>query len=211
MAAASIKSKRPAKSGAAAGGAIAIILATVFAHEGGLVDHPDDPGGVTAFGCTEAVVRAEGITTPMRELTREQCAEIYVRRYIDRPGFRPIVDLAPTVGHELIDTGINAGPRRPACWFQRGLNAFNRKGRDYPDITEDCDIGPATVGAYRALEAKRGKVKACELMVKYLDGMQLGHYASLARRDRFESFMVGWVDTRIGNAPWQACKRGEPL
>lgn len=203
--------KRPKKSAATAGGALALILAAVFAHEGGFVDHPDDPGGATAFGCTEAVVRAEGITTPMRQLTREQCRDIYVRRYVDRPGFRPIVDLAPAVGYEIIDTGINAGPRRPSCWFQQGLNAFNRKGRDYPDVKEDCDIGPVTVGSYRALEAKRGKVKACELMVKYLDGMQLAHYAELGRSARFESFMVGWVDKRIGNAPWQACATGRPM
>lgn len=205
------KRNRPVKTTTALGATLALILGTVFAHEGGFVDNEDDPGGATNHGCTEAVVRAEGITTPMRELTREQCRQIYIKRYIEDPGFLPIVELAPAVGHELIDTGINAGPRRPACWFQQGLNAFNRKGRDYPDITEDCDIGPGTIGAYRALQARRGEVKACELMVKYLDGQQLAHYGRLARQPRFETFMVGWVDTRIGNAPWQACERGEAL
>lgn len=202
--------KHVKRSAGATGGALALILAAVFAHEGGFVDHKDDPGGATAFGCTEAVVRAEGYKGRMQDLTREQCREIYVSRYIEGPGFMPLVEIDPVLGHEIIDTGINAGPTRPACWFQEGLNAFNRKGADYPDITEDCKIGPGTIGAYKVLRQRRG-VKACELMVKYLDGKQLEHYAKLARRPQFESFMVGWVDKRIGNAPWQACKTGKPL
>lgn len=206
------RSNLPKKSTAGVGAALALILATVFAHEGGFVDHADDPGGATNHGCTEAVARAEGFTGRMQDLTRDQCRSIYVSRYIEDPGFLPIVELAPALGHELIDTGINAGPHRPACWFQAGLNAFNRRGRDYPNITADCDIGPATVGAYRALQRSRGDAKACELMIKYLDGQQAAHYANLGRGDsKFESFMVGWFDTRIGNVPWQACARGEAL
>lgn len=201
---------RPRKSAAAAGGALALILATIFGHEGGFVDHADDPGGATNYGCTEAVVRDAGITTPMSQLTQEQCQGILVERFIDGPGFAPLIEIDPALAHEVIDSGVNAGTRRPSCWLQEGLNAFNYKGRHYPDIQVDCAIGPQTIGAYRALRARRGPL-ACELMVKYLDGQQAAHYARLTRSDRFESFAVGWFRTRIGNVDVQACYTGEAL
>ena len=57
----------------------------------------------------------------------------------------------------------------------------------------------------RALEKRRGRVKACELTLKLLDGYQTAHYAQLAQGAANASFIVGWVDTRVQNVPLARC------
>lgn len=187
---------------------VALILALVFGGEGGYVDHPDDPGGATNWGCTEAVARANGYTGPMRTMPKAECARILRTAYIENPGWMPIVEREPVLAYEIIDTGVNAGPARAKLWFQASLNVFSRGGRDYPNIHEDGAIGPATIKAYDNLVRKRGAKKACELMVKSADAFQAAHYQKLCDGQTLSSFCVGWFDTRIGNAPIAKCGTG---
>ena len=53
----------------------------------------------------------------------------------------------------------------------------------------------------QALERKRGRVKACELVLKLLDAQQGAHYMSLNK----PTFIVGWADKRLGNVPLARC------
>lgn len=172
----------------------------ILDREGGFVDHPSDPGGATNFGITERVARANGYYKPMRSLPKPTARDIYRREYIVKPGFLGIAEIDIIVAEEVIDSGVNAGQQRAAKWFQTALNLFNRRGKDYADIVVDGDIGRGTLGAFRALIAKRGAKDARDLMIDALDGLQFGHYAALsADNSKFEDFMPGWVRTRIGN------------
>lgn len=69
----------------------------------------------------------------------------------------------------------------------------------------DGAIGNQTLDAYRALERRRGRVKACEPSLKLLDAYQTAHYTELAKGVANSSFFVGWVDNRIGNVPLARC------
>ena len=51
--------------------------------EGGFVNDPDDPGGATKYGITEATARAHGYTGDMRELPLDVAREIYKKSYWD--------------------------------------------------------------------------------------------------------------------------------
>jgi lysozyme family protein len=102
--------------------------------------------------------------------------------------------------------GVNAGPGRATRWFQQSLNDLSRGGRDFDAVGVDGAIGPGTLGAYQALERKRGRVKACELTLKLLDGYQTAHYTRLAQGHANASFLVGWLDHRIGNVPGSRCE-----
>lgn len=200
--------KKPKKA-AGATAALAAILAAVVSVEGGYVDHKDDPGGATNHGVTEKVARENAYRGDMRDLTKEQALAIYEAKYVDAPGFRGIVAQSVAVGEETIDQGVNMGPRRPSCYLQNALNALNRQGRDYGDLIVDCDVGPATLAAYTALERKRGAVKACELVLKLMDAQQGAEYLRLTSRNAaLESFMPGWIDHRIGNVPLARCLEG---
>ena len=194
---------RNTKIGVGIGGTAAIIIATVLGLEGGYVNNPKDPGGETNHGVTKAVARAHGYQGPMKDLTKDAAASIYYEDYIRKPGFSPMLEISPAVAEELVDSGVNTGPARPSRWFQQALNSLNRDGKDYPQLTVDGKVGPATYAAYRGLENTRGKVEACQLMLKLLDAQQASYYMSLTH---LKTFTPGWVSHRIGNVPLSKCK-----
>ena len=183
------------------GAVIVAIIGTVFALEGGYSDNPADPGGKTNHGVTEQVARANGHQGDMKALPKGFAEQVYRRDYIERPNFHRVIALSPAVGEELVDAGVNAGPGRAARWFQQSLNHLSRGGVDYPLVAADGQVGAQTLVAYQALERKRGRVKACELVLKLLDAQQGAHYMSLNK----PTFIVGWADKRLGNVPLARC------
>lgn len=191
----------PGKVWASAGAAVLAIVAGVFAVEGGYVNNPADPGGETNHGVTVAVARKHGYDGPMRELPKETAQQIYIGSYVEGPGFHRVIAMSPAVGEKLVDIGVNAGTGRSARWFQQALNHLSRGGADFPLVAVDGQIGAQTLAAYRALEGKRGRVKACELVIKLLDAQQGTHYMSLNQ----PTFIVGWADHRLGNVPLARC------
>ena len=62
-------------------------LALLLAHEGGFVNHPQDPGGMTNLGVTKRVWEEwtghEVDEKQMRALTPETVAPLYKRKYWD--------------------------------------------------------------------------------------------------------------------------------
>lgn len=186
---------------ATVGGAALAILTGVLSIEGGYVNNPADPGGETNHGITAQVARDNGYQGPMRELPKEFAEEVYLREYVERPHFHQVIAMSPAVGEKLVDAGVNAGPGRSARWFQQSLNHLSRGGADFPAVVVDGQIGPQSVAAYQALERKRGRVKACELVLKLVDAQQGSHYMSLAK----PMFIVGWADHRLGNVPLARC------
>ncbi|AHI60141.1 endolysin [Erwinia phage Ea9-2] len=186
------------------GGVAAAIIAAVFAVEGGYVNDPKDPGGETNHGITKQVAQQNGYTGAMKDLTMEMAGSIYYKDYIEKPGFVPMIDVSPNVTWKLVDAGVNTGTARPSRWFQTGLNSLSRGGKDYPQINVDGKVGSGTIAAYKSLQKLRGKVKACELMLKSLDGQQLGYYMSLTN---LSQYTVGWIDNRIGNVPYSNCQQ----
>ncbi|MBF5006828.1 glycoside hydrolase family 108 protein [Diaphorobacter caeni] len=177
------------------------IIGAVFSVEKGYVNDPKDPGGATNHGITEQVARAYGFDGDMRALPREFAAEVYAADYIEKPGFDRVIAMSPAVGEKLVDAGVNAGPSRSARWLQTALNHLSRGGADFPSVTADGRIGPRTLDAYRALERKRGRAKACELVLKLMDAQQATHYMSLNQ----PTFVVGWIDHRVGNVAPARC------
>lgn len=184
------------------GGVVGLILAAVFAVEGGYVNDPRDPGGETNHGITAKTARAHGYTGPMRDLTQEQAAAIYYQSYIVAPGFEPFVIIQPAIAHKLTDAGVNVGPLRASKWLQESLNSLSRGGQDYPLIKVDGSIGPQTLNAYLKLEKKRGRIEACQLVIKLIDGQQATYYMNLTHLNQY---MIGWVHHRVGNVSPEWC------
>ena len=195
-----------AKTWSSLGALVAAVAAGVIAVEGGYVNDPNDAGGATNHGVTEQVAREHGYAGAMQSLPKGTAQEIYIATYIKATKFDRVLALSPAVGTKLVDIGVNAGPGRATGWFQQSLNDLSRGGRDFDVVGVDGAIGPATLAAYQALERKRGKVKACELALKLLDGYQTAHYTRLAQIHANASFLVGWVDHRIGNVPGSRCE-----
>lgn len=193
------------KDWASLGALIIAVVGGVVAVEGGYVDDPNDAGGETNHGITVAVARKHGYDGTMRSLPVEKARDIYAKTYVTGPLFHRVLAKSPAVGAKLVDIGVNAGPGRAARWFQQSLNDLSRGGRDFAPVTVDGAIGSRSMDAYAALEERRGRVKACELTIKLLEGYQAAHYTALAKGPANSSFLVGWMDHRIGNVPLSRC------
>ena len=107
---------------------------------------------------------------------------------------------APSLAAELFDTGINMGTGTATAFLQRALNALNREGRDYADLTVDRQIGPSTLAALQAFLRKRGTGGEAVLL-KAVEALQGAHYINIAEaRPSQEAFVYGWLANRIGDA-----------
>ena len=201
-----VSKKTYAKGGVA--GVVSAIIATVVAVEGGWVNNPLDPGGETNHGITIATAEknradlmAMGWNGKMRDLTPAMASSIYAKQYIYDPGYAGLIPFSPAVVEKLVDAGVNTGTSRSSKWFQDALNSASRGGKDYPKITSDGKVGPATIQAYRSLQQKRGAVVACKMIIKMMDGKQTVHYLSI----NMDDFVPGWIINRIGNVPLESC------
>ena len=183
-------------------GLISAIIASVILVEGNYSHDPDDSGGETKYGITAKVAREYGYTGTMQDLSIDEANKIYSTLYVYNPGFDKFIDINPAIAHKLIDAGVNVGTKRVSYWLQYSLNNYSRDGRDYAKISADGVIGPATINAYKALEKTRGKALACTLILKSLDSYQTSYYISL---DRYNKYLVGWIDKRIENIPLSQC------
>lgn len=115
-------------------------LAAVLHHEGGFVNHPSDPGGMTNLGVTKATWE-EWLGHPvdekaMRALTPEMVGPMYKRRYWDKAGCN---DLPDGIDYFVFDTAVNSGTGRAIKLLQACVNA---------DV--DGVLGPKTLAAVKA-------------------------------------------------------------
>ena len=178
---------------------IKTIIDNVIAVEGGYVDNPNDPGGKTKYGITEAVARSYGYSGAMINLPKSTAFQIYYMLYVVAPNFDDVALVDSKVAEELIDSGVNVGPNKSSKWFQFALNCLNDRERDYKDISEDGNIGPATLRAFQSFKKRRG-VNSTQIMLCALDSLQGYHYLTLAKdNSKFESFLNGWLMHRIRN------------
>ncbi len=173
------------------------IFDAILGKEGGYVDHPNDKGGPTNWGITQATARAHGYTGDMRNLTREQALSILEADYWYGPRFDQVASVSSAIAAELCDTGVNMGPSVPVKWLQRWLNAFNNQQKLYPDLVADGQIGPRSISALKSYLAVRGK-DGEEVMLRALNCSQGQRYLELAEgRPANESFVYGWLKERV--------------
>jgi lysozyme family protein len=181
------------------GSGIEAMIEALIEREGGYVNHPDDRGGPTCFGITEAVARAHGYRGAMRSLPRDDAASIYRRLYWLRPRFDAVAARTPRVAAEPFDTGVNMGPGVAATFLQRALTALNRNGKDYADLVPDGRVGPRTLAALDGFLEARGARGGETVLLRALEALQGERYLRLAeRRPANEAFLYGWLANRIG-------------
>ena len=112
-------------------------LEAVLHHEGGFVNHPADPGGMTNLGVTKKVweewVGHEVDEKTMRGLTPEIVGPMYKAKYWDKVKGD---DLPSGVDYAVFDAAVNSGPGRAAKWLQSCVG-----------VEPDGGIGPKTLAA----------------------------------------------------------------
>ena len=165
--------------------------------EGGYVNDPSDSGGETNHGITIRVARENGYTGRMIDMSPRQAEDIAKNAYWDVMRLDDIARLSSSLAHEIFDTGFNMGQGRASKFLQRSLNVFNSRGRHYPDIIVDGQIGSGTLSALKALLRRRGR-SAETVMLNAMNSCQGYGYIMLAeRREKDEDFIWGWFTHRV--------------
>ena len=147
-------------------------LAIILEHEGGFVNHPKDPGGITNHGVTKKVydkwIGRESTVEEMRNLTHEDVAPIYKKNYWDRAKCDQLprgVDLC------VFDWGVNSGVSRSAKALQRIVG-----------VEQDGGIGPMTLQAVANVEPDQ--------IIIQMHYVRDNFYRSLST---FDTFGKGWI------------------
>jgi lysozyme family protein len=120
-------------------------LKAILHHEGGYVNHPADPGGMTNLGVTKRVweewVGHEVDEKTMRNLTPELVGPMYKVKYWDKIKGD---DLPTGVDYVVFDAAVNSGPGRAAKWLQACVG-----------VEPDGGIGPKTLAAVNAFDTNQ--------------------------------------------------------
>ena len=135
----------------------------ILDHEGGYVDHPDDPGGATNFGISQRAYPLIDI----KNLTKKEAVDIYRRDFWDACRCD---EINWPLNLYLFDSAVNQGVGTAITTLQRTLG-----------VRLDGVIGPATLAAANAARASIGSDFMAERALAY------------SRLSLFGVFGRGWL------------------
>lgn len=167
-------------------------LPKFLAHEGGFVNHPNDPGGATNMGVTIAnfrrYVKRGGTVDDLKNITKEQVATVFKRHYWDKVRGD---DLPSGVDYCVADFAINSGPSRAAKYLQWAVG-----------VTQDGVIGPKTLAAVNKADARA--------IIKFVCDERLAFMKRIKNRKTgkrlWDTFGKGWQrrvdEVRLTSRMW---------
>lgn len=141
----------------------------LIGHEGGYVNHPDDPGGETNWGVTKRTALAEGYTGAMKTMTRDQARPIYHKAFWLRYQCDKLPD---AIAFQLFDAAVNHGFGNASRMLQRAV-----------DVADDGIIGNVTITKVKQLDVN-------DVLMRF-NAERLKFYTKL---QKFNTFGRGWVN-----------------
>ena len=133
-------------------------LALVLKNEGGYVNNPADPGGMTNLGVTKKVweswVGHPVDESAMRALGPQDVSPLYKAQYWDKIKGD---DLPLGVDYACFDLAVNSGVGRAAKILQQAVG-----------VTADGAIGPATLVAVESQNPRTLATEICDARLAFL-------------------------------------------
>ena len=151
------------------------LIDRVLSHEGGYVNHPNDPGGETKYGISKRSYPHIDIPT----LMRAQAVEIYRRDFWQRVSGD---QLPGALAFQALDAAVNHGIGTAVRWIQRAAG-----------VADDGVIGPVTLAAV-------ARASPADLVLLF-NAERLDFYSKLST---FDSFGRGWSRRVAGNLRFAA-------
>ena len=146
----------------------------ILPHEGGLVDDPHDPGGITKYGISKRSYPDLDIAN----LSEADAREIYKRDYWDKQRYGEIYSQA--VANKCLDMSVNMGFHQAHVLVQRACTECGLP------LTDDGLFGPATVKAVNSIPDDE--------LLQAIRGQAQDFYRKLAReKPSNERFLAGWL------------------
>lgn len=172
------------------------ILAQKFTAqwEGGLTDHPSDPGGITNYGVSLRWLRSLGHdlgdvdgdgdidADDIRALTPDRAAELFKATFWDAYSLSSLPQLTATLHYDCM---VNAGPKQATRIAQRACNSL--VGPYGVKLDVDGILGPQT---RRFLTLHATPALATAMIER-----RKGFYRDLVRdKPDFAPFERGWIN-----------------
>ena len=165
-------------------------IPVILKHEGGYVNHPNDPGGATNYGISLRYLKDAGLdvnndgiidSMDIRQLTAESASHIYRKYWWNKYGYEAIID--QPLATKVFDIAVNMGPSQAHKLLQRAANKVF--GSDVLKV--DGGLGPKTLKLINELQAARLLVVLRETVADF--------YRELVRnRCEFAPFLKGWLN-----------------
>ena len=144
-------------------------------NEGGLVNNPADPGGLTKFGISQRSYP----TLDIRNLTVAQATAIYYRDFWSKYPYDQIIFVP--LACKVFDTCVNLGQARGIKLLQRCLQVNGS-----PTIIADGGFGPGTLKAINNTDGPT--------LIAAYRGAQAAYYnAVVAANPQDQQFLRGWL------------------
>ena len=140
----------------------------ILKHEGGYVNHPEDPGGETNFG----IAKRSYPDLDIAKLSKHDAKQIYKEDYWDRVKGD---ELPPAIALMVFDTAVNMGISRASKFLQEVVNAKPIDG---------------IIGSKTVANTKNAFKNAPEFVLTSYANKRLDHYKKLST---FETFGKGWT------------------
>jgi len=143
-------------------------LVKVLVHEGGYVNHPEDPGGPTNKGVTQRVYDAFRLRNNLapqsvKNISNIEIAQIYDKQYWDAV---KADDLPDGLDYVVFDGAVNSGPSQSIRWLQRALGPL------YKGVVDGV-IGIGTLAAVNAANNIPALIdRICDLRLKFLKALK---------------------------------------
>ncbi|MBK5202097.1 MAG: hypothetical protein JJE45_00045 [Prolixibacteraceae bacterium] len=151
-------------------------IEVILKNEGGLVDHPQDPGGLTNMG----IAKKSYPDLDIKNLTRNEAIEIYHKDYWNKMNLLGIHD--ENLVLQIFDMGVNAGIRTAIKMIQRIVEA-----------EADGYIGPETTGLINSYPNYSSSMQSA-IVQEYISERKKYYFDLARRKPELQVFLSGWLN-----------------
>lgn len=150
-------------------------VSTILKHEGGYVNHPNDPGGETRYG----ISKHSYPDIDIKHLTLDDAKVIYFRDWWVKHNYE---NFEFVVGEKVFDMAVNMGARRAHKLLQKAANDLGVR----PQLKVDGIIGRNTLTRVNSLNGSAVREELRRLQKQYYLNL-------IAKRPSLAVFKNGWL------------------
>jgi lysozyme family protein len=162
-----------------------LAIPTVLRHEGGLVDNPNDPGGITNHGVSLRWLKSKGLAgdinhdgdvdaADIKVMTVDQASVFYRTFWWDAYGYGIIV--AQLVATKIFDSAVNLGPMRAHKFAQEIIG-----------VSTDGVLGPKSFAEINA-------TPSLKFITAYQTRLADFYRALVVANPARQEFLSGWLN-----------------
>ena len=162
------------------------MIDAILVREGGFVNHPDDKGGPTNYGVTQATLseylKRDATVQDVKDLDKDTARDIYEQRYYRGP---QIDQLPEPIQHFVFDCAINHGSRRAIKFVQKVCDETGAG-----NVSQDGLMGAKTAAAAERCSEEMGKW----MLLSLIQERKQFYLEIVVNNPSQKTFLKGWMN-----------------